>query len=112
MTRQSRLNSDFGREIVTDFTDHDNVRILAHNVAQSFLEGQVYPGIDGALRNPVNDILDGFFSCDNAGFRIIDVVDAAVHSCGFSRSGGPRDQNNAAGHIERIFFKAIFHPLR
>ena len=66
MSRQGGLDAGFCGELVADFTDHYNIGVLPHHVPQALFEGQVDLGVYRALRDAVQQILDGVFDRPDA----------------------------------------------
>ncbi|VTR67515.1 hypothetical protein DESC_610098 [Desulfosarcina cetonica] len=107
---QRGLHGHFGRKGITDFADDDDIRVLAHDMPQGILVGQVDFGIDGTLTDAVDDILDRILGGDDAGFHGVEVIDAAVHRGGFSGSRGAGDHDDPAGPVQGILAKLVHDP--
>ena len=61
MTGEARLHGDLRGFKVTDLTDHDHVRVLSEDGAQTAGKAHIYAGIHLRLTNAVEVILDGIF---------------------------------------------------
>src|SRR5262249_24418743 len=105
---------------IPDFTDENDVGVLAHRCAQPGLE-RVSVGSDFALRNDRRLVwkyeFNGFFDSDDMGFSCaIYVVDDGSHGGGFTVPGCSRSQHQTAPEIGNLlhdsrqveFFKGLY----
>ena len=87
---QRRLNGDLRRFHVADFSDHDLVRIVTQNRAQSSRERQPFLLVDRNLRDAADLIFDRIFDGDDLVFLVLDLHDRAVERRGLAASGRVR----------------------
>jgi len=78
------FHGDFGGLGIADFTDHDDVRILAQNGPESICEGEPDLFFDGDLINAGNLKLNRVFNCDNVVDRVVKLVKPGVKGGGFA----------------------------
>jgi hypothetical protein len=63
---ERRLDRHFGGIGIADLADDDHIRVLADDVAQGFLKGEVDLGIDRALGHPLDHVLHRLLGGDDA----------------------------------------------
>ena len=97
VTRQRGLHGDLRGLEVADFTDHDDVRILAQDGAQGLGKGQLDLGIDLGLADARQFVLDRVFDGQHIGGGGVHCAQARVQRGGLARAGGAGDQHDAVG---------------
>ena len=95
MAGERGANGDVGRLAVADFADHDDVRILAHDMPQAGGEGQPDLRIDVDLIDAVHLVFDGVFDGDDLFIGQIDALQRGVERGGFAAAGGAGDEKDA-----------------
>ena len=88
-------DGDIGGFAVADFTHHDDVRVLAHDVAQARGEGQADLRVDVDLVDPVHLVLHRIFDGDDLLVGKVDAFERRIERGGFAAAGGPGDQKHA-----------------
>src|SRR5262249_41568904 len=81
---QCRLDSNLRSLFVTNFADHDLVRIMAQNRSQAAGKGQPFLLVDRDLGDAVQLILDRVFDRDDLVFFIADFIQSSVQRRGFT----------------------------
>src|SRR6266849_4611763 len=89
------LNGDLRGFLVADFADHDFVRVVAEDGAQTAGEGKTLFFVDGNLGDAAKLVLDGVFDRDDFVFVGLDFVDGGVERGGFAGTGRAGDQHHA-----------------
>src|SRR5437660_401762 len=84
---ESRANRDVGRFQIANLADHDDIRILPHDVAQPRSKCKPDLGIHMDLVNPVHLILDRIFYRDDLPNGTIDALERTVEGRAFSAPG-------------------------
>ena len=102
MAGEGRLDGRFRRIAVADFAEYDHVRVLAHDIRQRGLEGDVDLGVERALRDALDHVFHRIFDRGDAAVDTVEIVDAAIEGRGFSGAGRAGDHDDAAGQIEHI----------
>ncbi len=97
VTGQGRLHRNLGGFAVTDFSNHDNIGILAQDRTQARSEGQLDFGVDLNLTDTVELIFNRVFDGDNVFAAIVEPAQGGIQGGRFPRTGGPGDQKNAMG---------------
>ena len=93
--RKARLHGDLRGFEITDFADHDYVRILAQNGSQGAREAHFDPGIDLGLANAIEVVLDGvLYRHDVEGFRV-QPRQRGIQRRSLARAGRPGDEDDA-----------------
>ncbi len=80
---------------VPDFTDHHDVRVLSKEGAQHPGKGISGALIDRNLDDAFDIIFDRFLCRQQLALNRVDFTQPRVECRGFSRTGGPRDHDNA-----------------
>src|SRR6266849_1027844 len=91
------LNGDLRGFLVADFADHDFVRVVAEDGAQTAGEGETLFFVDGNLGDAAKLVFDGGFDSDDFVFVGFDFVDGGVERGGFAGTGRAGDQHHAVG---------------
>ena len=78
MTRKGCLYRKISSFGVTDFSYHDNIRVLAQDRSQRFREGHVDTWIDLGLTDTGQFVFDRVFNRDDPLFRRIDPAKKGV----------------------------------
>src|SRR5258706_5547025 len=92
---QRGLNRYLRCFIVSNFADHDFVRVVAQDGTQSASKRQPFFLINGNLRDAANLIFNGVFDGDDLVFVGFNLVDSGVQSGRFTRAGWARDQHHS-----------------
>src|SRR5258708_4688929 len=92
---QRGLNRDLRCFIVSNFADHDFVRVVAQDGTQSASKRQPFFLINGSLRDAANLIFNGVFDGDDLVFVGFNLVDSGVQRGRFTRAGWARDQHHS-----------------
>src|SRR5208283_692741 len=96
---EGRLDGDLGGFGVADFADHDLVRVVAEDGAQTAGEGQTLFFVDRNLGDAAKLVCDRVFDGDDLVFVGLDLVDGGVEGGGFARAGGAGDEHHAVGFL-------------
>ena len=110
MTCQCGVNADTSRFNVTNLTDHDYIRVLTQNTAQSVGKGKARFIIDSYLIDAFNTIFDRIFNSNDVFIRIVDIGERRVQSCRFAAAGRTCDKYDAIGRVEQTAIQ--LHILR
>src|SRR5258706_3963701 len=94
MSGESRANGNFGCLEVADFPDHDDIRVLAENVAQAHREGQANVRPDRNLIDALQLIFDRLFDGDDPLLHRVDGAQKGVEGRGFARAGRTGHQHD------------------
>jgi hypothetical protein len=89
VTGQSGADGDVGGFAVADFPDHDDIGILAQNVAQGAGEGEADLAVDLGLVDALDLVFDRILDRDDAAAGGIDLADKGGEGGGFPGTGGP-----------------------
>src|SRR5688500_6997291 len=95
-----RFNGDHARYSVSDFTDHDDVRVLTEHTAQSGGKGEPGPRVHADLRQALKLVFYRVFDGENILLGAVQLRKHGVESCRFTRSGGARDQYNSVRPLD------------
>src|SRR5437870_10040376 len=112
---QRGLNGNLRRFFVTNFADHDLVRIVAQNRAQPAREGQTLLFVHWNLGDAVQLIFDRVFNGDDLVFFVSDFVERGVERSRLAGAGGPGHQHHAvrlgniAAKLAQIFLIKTDH---
>ena len=95
MTSETGISRDRSRLAIANLTDHNDIRRLAQDGAES--DGKRHPdlGIYLHLVDPVHLILTGSSIGDDLAIGFVDVVETGVERTGLSRAGRAGDEQNA-----------------
>src|SRR5882724_2269068 len=102
MAGQGRLDGDLGGFGVADFTDHDNVRVLAEDGTESIGERKADFLFDGNLVDARHLELNGVFHRDDVVHRVVEFVERGVKSGGLAGAGGAGDEDQAVRRIDSL----------
>jgi len=111
MTGQRRLNGDFRRLQVSNFTNHHNIWVLTQNRTQAFGKCQTNFWTNLNLNQPVNIIFYRVFSSNNLAVNRIEFFQGRVESSGLPRAGRPGHNQNPVRLINKLADNANI-PLR
>ena len=100
VARQGRMDGDLRRLEIADLADHDDVRILPDDGAQSAGERQSDLRPDGDLVDPFELVFHGIFDRDDLLLRHIDLVERGVEGGRLPRTRGPGDEDDAVGLVD------------
>src|ERR1051325_9458596 len=95
VTRQRSANGNLRRFEVANFADHDDVRILAKNMAQAHRKRQSDITAHRNLIDAFELVLDRLFDRDNSFGDRIDRAQKRVERRGFTGAGRSRHEQNA-----------------
>lgn len=82
-----RLYGDAGGLLVTDLTDHDDIRVLTQDGTQCRCESQVCLGVDLYLVDTVNIGLDRILNGDDVHVFFIQFAQCGIQGGGLTTSG-------------------------
>ncbi|MNE19444.1 hypothetical protein D3C80_1125240 [compost metagenome] len=97
MARQCGLDGDSRRFRVADFADHDDVRVLTQDGAQTSGEGQADLGAHAHLNHAGQVQFDRVLDRDDLALAVVQVGQQAIDGGGLARAGRPSDQEDAVG---------------
>src|SRR5690625_6992492 len=100
MPRQGRLNGNLGGFEVAHFTNHDDVRVLADDGAQRAGKIEPYGRLGLNLVDAFKLVFHRVFNRDDLALGRVEPGQRGVQRGGFSRAGGPGDQNDAVRHFQ------------
>ena len=89
--------------VVTDFADHDHVRILAQNRPQTTGERHVGFAVDRRLADAGQVVFHRVFDGQDVAGRRVEVAERGIQAGGFARAGGPGHQKNSVGPGQDVF---------
>jgi hypothetical protein len=95
VAREGGADGDFGGFEVADFADHDDVGILAEDMAEAHGEGEADIGADGDLVDAFEFVFDGFFDGDDSFLDGVDGAEEGVEGGGFAGACGACDEEDA-----------------
>ena len=101
------LDRDLGRLQVADFADHDDVRVLAQDMAQARGEGQADLGPHLDLVDAGHLVLDRVLDREDALVDGVDGVQPGVERGGLAGAGRPGDQHDAVGLVDQLLRAAL-----
>ena len=113
MARQSGLNRDLDRLMVADLSDHDDVRVLAHDTAQAVGEGQTDRRLHLDLIDAVQLVFDRVFDGDDLLFDTVDLVERGVERrrlTGACRAGDQHDAVRLGDQAAELLELGALHP--
>src|ERR1700722_828219 len=102
MSRETRLYGDLRRLQVTDFSDHDDVGVLAQDSAQPARESHLDFGIDLRLTDAVNEILDRVLDGDDVTGVVIEAFKSRVQRGRLAGARGTGDEQNAVRLVDEF----------
>ena len=95
VTGHRGADRDVGGLDVANFSHHDDVRVLAQDVAQTFGEGEVDLRFHIDLRNAGEAIFNRFLDRDDAALDGVDAAEETIERGRFSGTGRTGDENDA-----------------
>src|SRR5688572_20337738 len=107
---QRRLHGDLRGLFVADLTDHDLVRIVAEDRAQTAREREALLLVDRDLRDAAQLILDRVFDGDDLVFGRLDLGERRVKSGRLTGTGRTGDQHHSVRLLDELA-EAGQHPL-
>src|SRR6266568_4449671 len=110
VSRQGRADGDIRSFKVADFTDHNDVRILAHDVAQPSSECQPDLRIHMDLVYAVHLILNGIFYRNDLPNRTIDALESAVKCRALAAARRTRNEKYSVrlgSHLTDLFVEIV-----
>ncbi|OPZ71630.1 MAG: hypothetical protein BWY82_01653 [Verrucomicrobia bacterium ADurb.Bin474] len=102
VTRQRGPDCNLGGLTVTDFPNHDHVRILAEDVTESRCEIEADLGLDLGLVDTFHLIFDRILNCQNPALGRVNGANKCVKRGGLSGPGGTGDQHNPVGPRQHL----------
>ena len=93
-------DGDLGGVEVADFTDHDDVGVLAQHVAQGAGEGEADLGAHLHLVDAGHLVFDRVLDRDDAQVGRVDLAEKGVERGRFARAGGTGDEDDAVRVVE------------
>ena len=103
VTGHRRADGDFRRLDVANFADHDDVRVLAQNVAQAVREGQADLRFHLDLRDAGQPVFDRFLDRDDAPLDRVDAAEKAIERSRFAGTGRAGDEDDAVRLVRSDF---------
>ncbi len=97
MAGQGGLNGNLSRFGITNFSDHDLIRVMSQDGPKSSREGQSLFLIDGDLHHPRKLILDRIFDRNQLIFERVHFRNRGIQGCCFSASCRSGHQDHAVG---------------
>src|ERR1035441_1499196 len=95
-------DGDIGGFAVADFAHHDDVGILADDVAQAAGEGEADLRIDVDLVDAVHLVFDGIFDGDDFLVGQVDSLEGGIEGGGLAAAGGAGDEEDAVGEAGEV----------
>src|SRR5216684_127995 len=89
------LDGDLSGFLVADFADHDLVRVVAQDGAQTAGEGEAFFLVDGNLGDATQLVFDRVLDGNDFVFVGLDLVDGRVEGGCFARAGRSGNQHHA-----------------
>src|SRR5882757_1188942 len=102
VTRQARLHSDLRGLEVTDLTDHDDVRVLTQDGAQSAGEGHLNLRVHLRLPDAVDVVLDRILDGHDVLRVVVQALEGGVQSRRLTGAGRARDEQNAVRLVDEL----------
>jgi hypothetical protein len=96
------LDGDLRRLEIANLADEDLVRILPQDRTQARRERDADVGVDRALNDAVDLILDRIFAGDDFVGDFVEFVERRIERGGFARTGGAGDQRDAVGALDDL----------
>src|SRR5713101_2516361 len=98
---QRGLDGDLRRLAVADLADHDHVRVLAKEAAQTVGEGEVDLRVHRRLRDALELVLDRVLDGHDVEVRPVDLAEGRVERGGLAAPGGPRHQHDPVRLVDQ-----------
>ena len=95
------FDSDFRGFRIANFTNHDDVRVLAEDGPERVGKGEPDFFLHGHLVDAGDLELYGIFDGDDVVGRMVQLVEGGIESGGLSGAGGACDENEAVRGIDR-----------
>ena len=102
VSRDGCLYGDAGGLLVTDLTDHDDIRVLSQDGTQCRCEGQVCLGVDLYLVDTVNIGLDRILDGDDVHVFFIQFVQCGIQGGGLTTSGRSGYQDDTVRIFQNV----------
>src|SRR5947209_6075010 len=117
MTGHGSANRDVGRLNVTNFTDHDHVRVLAQNVAETAGKGELDFRFNVHLQNAGQLVLNRFFDGNDPPLHRIDAAEETVKRSRLATPGWTGEKNNTVRLGEQMpddvfLFRTHIQPVK
>ena len=106
--RDCRSDSDFSRFLVTNFSDHYDVRVLTENTSQRRRERHIRFRVDLNLIYAVKCVLDRVFDGDDVHFGRVLFLKEGIKRGGFSAARRSGKQNYAVRVAEDFIDNLVF----
>ena len=111
MTGEAGLHGDLRGLLVTDFAEHDHVRVLAQDGAQAAGKGQPGTRVDGSLADAGDSVFHRVLDREDVAAAVVEAVEAGIQGRGLARTGRPRGQHYAVGPCQATA-QALQHRRR
>ena len=102
MPGQRGLHGNVGGFPVSDFPNHDHIRVLAQNRPQATGKGHVDLGVDRRLANARHVILHRVFNGQDVARGVIEMTQRGIQAGGFARAGWPGHQKDPVGPRQHL----------
>ncbi len=102
VTGERSVDGERRRLIVSDFSDHDNVRVLAHQSAQAIGEGQADFRPHLGLVDTRHLIFNRVFNGGNIHARCVENIKHGIEGSGLAGTGRASGENHAGRHLQRL----------
>src|ERR1700730_1268101 len=99
---EARLYRDLRGLEVTDFADHDHIRILAQDGAQAAGESHLDLGVHLGLADAVDVVLDRILDRHDVARVVVEALESCVERGGLARAGGSGDQQDAVWFVDQL----------
>ena len=96
------LYRDAGGLLVTDLTDHDDIRVLTEDGTQCRREGEVCLGVDLYLVDTVDIRLDRIFDGDDVHVFFVQLAQCGIQSGGLTTSGRSGYQDDTVRIFQNV----------
>src|SRR5262245_39603212 len=110
MSGKSGADGDVRGFKVSDFTDHNDIGVLAHYMTKPFCESEADLGIDMNLIDPVHLIFDRILDRDDLAVGDIDSLESTIKCCALTAACGSGDEENTVRfgrHLTHFFVKVV-----
>ena len=104
---QCSLHGNGGGFRIPDLADHDDIRILAQNRAQTAGKGHAGLAVELDLANFFDTVLHRVFHRDDIDVRLVDLFQYRIQAGAFAAAGGTGAQNHAMGPVDHGFKPAM-----
>src|SRR5262249_54933579 len=99
---QRGLDGNLGGFEIAHFADEDDVRVLPQKASQGAGKGHALLGVNLALDQSVDVVLDRVFGGQDLGVDLVERVERRVERGGFSRAGRAGDDHDTVGLVDEL----------